>query len=814
MKVTLAIFRRGRYSLIDTDMFKYIFIRRSSSEAEISSQPERNERSSIDEAAAWALLGTIFLVPLFFIPSVSVPFQLTKGMLIAGGIIISMGLWVVARLKEGGIDMPQNSLPIAMGAIVFTYLLSALFSGTPSISLTGTGFEADTVATVLLFGIAMALAPVVLRRRVHILYAYAGFLLSALLVGIFQALRLVFGTDFLSFGIFTSAISNLIGSWNDLGVFFGLSAVLSLTTLELLDTKRLVKIFSAILLAVSVVFLALINFTTVWYVLGVISLVFLVYTVSAQFGLHRLEEDASSSVSVSSLAVFIISLVFILAGGGISGAISDALGITHVSARPSWSSAWTVANQTLQESPLLGAGPNRFEQQWIQHKPEGVNNTLFWNTDFDAGVGYLPSVPIIAGLLGFVAWIIFLGLYLATGVKGIFVSIRKDYFTRFVTVSSFLASLYLWILTVFYVPNGVILFYTFVFTGIFLTALYQQGVVRNYRLSFVENPRAGFVAVLAMVVVLIGSVSGLYLFGKKYAAAVNFQRAVVQLNQDGDLQKARENITDAISLDQQERYYRALSQIHLATLNQLASGEAPSQTELQTELGAAIESARKATELDPDDYQNWMALGRVYESLVPQGVEGAYEQAKNAYDAAAERNSRNPAILLTQARLELANQNTEAAKGYIQDAIAMKQNYTEAVFLLSQIQAQEGDLASAIQSTQATAQLSPNDPTIFFQLGLLYYQSEDYQNAVSALQRATQLTPQYANAKYYLGLSYDKVGNQAAAIREFEEIQETNADNSEVRRILENLRAGRDPFQDIAATGDIEEREELPVEEE
>jgi tetratricopeptide (TPR) repeat protein len=65
---------------------------------------------------------------------------------------------------------------------------------------------------------------------------------------------------------------------------------------------------------------------------------------------------------------------------------------------------------------------------------------------------------------------------------------------------------------------------------------------------------------------------------------------------------------------------------------------------------------------------------------------------------------------------------------------------------------------------------------------------------VLALERAVALNPVYANARYFLGLSYSKLGKVKEAITQFEQISATNPDNSEVKTILSNLRAGKAPL--------------------
>ena len=162
----------------------------------------------------------------------------------------------------------------------------------------------------------------------------------------------------------------------------------------------------------------------------------------------------------------------------------------------------------------------------------------------------------------------------------------------------------------------------------------------------------------------------------------------------------------------------------------------------------------------------------------------------------------------------MARGDTTAARDFITKALEFKSNYTEAIFLLSQIEIAEGNLVEAIASVEATAVLAPNDPVVFFQLGLLHYNQNDNNKAISALERSVSLNNVYSNARYFLALSYDRVGRKDDAIIQFELIAELNQDNEEVVQILLNLRAGRAPFDNIVPPAEPpEDREELPIEE-
>lgn len=76
------------------------------------------------------------------------------------------------------------------------------------------------------------------------------------------------------------------------------------------------------------------------------------------------------------------------------------------------------------------------------------------------------------------------------------------------------------------------------------------------------------------------------------------------------------------------------------------------KAQFQTILGQAVENAVKSTQIDPTNYQNWVSLGRVYETIIMFGVQGSYEQAVNSYLTAINLNPQNPALVFTLGVLE------------------------------------------------------------------------------------------------------------------------------------------------------------------
>ncbi|MCX6787155.1 MAG: hypothetical protein NTY93_01355 [Candidatus Kaiserbacteria bacterium] len=276
---------------------------------------------------------------------------------------------------------------------------------------------------------------------------------------------------------------------------------------------------------------------------------------------------------------------------------------------------------------------------------------------------------------------------------------------------------------------------------------------RQWGIIFSRSPRIGFVIVFSLTILLLASVAAAYALVNHYIATVELSNANAAFSA-GTIDSADTAAQNSISFAPSAAAYQLESSIANARLNQIVTSTTLSVTEaqqaFQKALSSGINAALTATQLDPSNYQNWLALGNLYAQAVPLGVSGAYDNAKTAYDKAKTLNPTNPQILFILAKLDVANKDTKAAKDDLTAAIALKQDYTAAIFLLSQLEVQDGNVKDALAAALAAAYFTPNNPDILFQVGILYAATGDFTNAAAALSAAVAANPQFANARYFL----------------------------------------------------------------
>ena len=284
--------------------------------------------------------------------------------------------------------------------------------------------------------------------------------------------------------------------------------------------------------------------------------------------------------------------------------------------------------------------------------------------------------------------------------------------------------------------------------------------------SFMADPRASFFGILGVTILIVAIIFAGYLETRKVIGAVhavhgsNFESA-------GNLDSAINEFSLAAAYAPHDVYYRELSALTITKVSQIAATITTANKDAVTKqaesvLGSALGEAQAAVSANPGDYQNYIAVGNVYRTLVSLGVTDANAQAQAAYAQAQKRDPHDPAIYLAYAQLALAGGDTDGANAQIAKSI----NYypTSAAYILrAQIQVSSQDYTDAITSMTAALQLDPYNATTAYQLGLLFYRQGDYAHAISAFKQAVYDNRQFGLAYGYLGVSYEKSGDQTDA---------------------------------------------------
>lgn len=762
------------------------------------------EKNVWNKALKYSFAALIFLVPVFALPYTIFPLEINKAILTFTGIAIIAILWLINFIQKGEIKIPKSFIFLNLFLLVLVYFFSSIFSDNRTLSLIGEGYNLDSFSSIALFSFLALITAFYFSESNRVISLFYSLFASSIFIFIFQFMRTLFDINILPFNIFPLKTSNLFGSWNELGIFFGLTALLSSVFLKFLNKK---KKFFGIVLLFSLLGVAIVNFKMVWIVFAVLSFMFLIYIFSTS-------KDTRSFAGMP-LILFIISVLFIFLSPVI-GSFLNSANINYVEIRPSWSGTFDIIKNSLKADPFLGSGPGTFVYNWLNFKPQSLNLTQFWSARFNYGVGFIPSLFATSGILGSALWISFLILLILQFLKVLGNGEDTKTEGNSLVFASFFASVYLWVFNVIYVPSFTLTFLAFLFTGILIAELSRKGKIKTWKINFLSEPKIKFLASISVLIIIVASLGIFYVFSKKYTASYYFAKKVssFNLNNDSDLAKVENNFLKAVNFDPQDRYFRGLTEIGLLkmqrTLNNTSLSPDELRAEFQKNLSAAIQYAQSAINANKLDSLNWVNLAKVYELVIPLKIEGASKLALNNYTEATKRDPYNPDNFIAEARILIQENNLKDAKSALQKAIALKPDYAIPIFTLAQVEAATGNLDEAINKTKDTYFLTPNDIGVLFQLGLLYYQKQDFENAKIVFEKTISLNPNYSNAMYFLGLIYDKEERKQDAITVFTKIEELNSNNQEIKIILTNLKNGKKALDSIVPPNPSPEKRQNP----
>lgn len=768
-------------------------------------------RITFDTLAVWALVLTGAVAVLAFFPSATIPFLYSKVSIVAIGGLVALVLYILARLTRGNIIVPPVTLLGAFWLVPAAYLLSTLFSGAGiTAGLLGTELEVDTLGFMIILAAFASIVALTFRR-------------SAQYKIFFKAAAVVYGIVLVSQAVFLilsqvasdkfSATANVVGTFADLGMIAGLGLTVSLLALRFLAIGTLAKRFIWIAGAAGLLSVALVNSSIVWVLVALTALGLFIEAVMRRAPMVSDEDfEGVSEVSIDSesssdpetknlaapLAVLVVSLFFLIGGSTIGVALVNSFGTSYLDVRPSWQSTFDVGSHTYASSPLFGSGPNTFGEQWLTFRDRSLNDTVFWNVDFTSGIGFIPTSAITTGIVGALAWLAFLGLFFYVGVRALLFRAPEEAYARFVSITSFVGATYVFILAIATDPGPVVLLAGFFMAGLFVSSLRYGGSRREWGIVFNRNPRVGFVIVFGLTLLLLASVVAAYVVVERYLGSVAYATAVQEANA-GNIEGATASLNRSLLFAQSDRSYQLAAAISIAQMQKIANDPAlsPSQAQqqFQAALSTGIQAATLATQVAPNNYRNWVALGNVYQTVVPLKIDGAYENAKAAYEKAVALNPTNPALPYAVAQLEIARGNAPEAEKQLTTAIGLKRDFTGAILLLSQLQVQQGKAREALQAAEAAAYFAPNDQNVLFQVGILRLGTGNIDGAIQALMSAVDQNKQYANARFFLAVAYASKNQYQPAIEQLNAISALSAENAQaVAADIAALKAGKNPY--------------------
>jgi len=390
--------------------------------------------------------------------------------------------------------------------------------------------------------------------------------------------------------------------------------------------------------------------------------------------------------------------------------------------------SWSVALDSIRSprAAILGNGPESYVNAYRSFKPLWINDQANWDIDFSSASNTPLTLLSTMGFAGVLAW-----LFLAYRVL---IAFKKG---EVATKPLAVVILFLFLTQLFLPANAVVVgVIALLMTGLIAGNRDAHASVEFKALAFHLHPPKSRVTLpsfskepapilmylnLILLTVMVG-VLGYTTLRAYYAHNLSLQANQAATNNDGiALYTLRQRAVAANPyLDSLRRDYAIANLLVASALANKTDITDQEKEQVSALLQQAVQEARAATVLDPDDSLNWQVLAQVYQNLI-----GVAEDAENwtvqAYVRAIETNPTNPALRIALANVFMNQDQNQQAIGILQQAAQIKNNFPNTFYNLAVALQRSGDLVAAKQAFQAV-------------LALLPEQSEDYNLVTKALE--------------------------------------------------------------------------------
>ena len=259
-----------------------------------------------------------------------------------------------------------------------------------------------------------------------------------------------------------------------------------------------------------------------------------------------------------------------------------------------------------------------------------------------------------------------------------------------------------------------------------------------------------------------------------------FLRAQAYAEHDFEAEAVRDG-EKALSLDStQAVYYEFLADAYLDNnqsrpaikLLEYASTRFPQNTQIWqnlSEINLLVEAYDQALiaidqylKLKPADSEGLFLKGQIYK------YSGDTSKAIEFYQQTVEQNSDHLNAYIQLATLmELFNQSV--ALKYLDNALRIDSSNYDALFLLAQYYHYRGQFEPAIKAYERLILAHPMNANPHYNLGLLYMEQKQYTQARESFDRSTKFNVQFELAYYFRGEAAERLGDKAAAQKDYEQ---------------------------------------------
>lgn len=652
---------------------------------------------------------------------------------------------LVSVIFNDGFRLPKTPIMYSLLGCVIAVILSALFSNSSlQESFIGLGVGTDTVMFIVLWTTLIAVIASVVHSNKQIFH-----LLSLVVVASGLAVLFYIVNDTIFGGLTGFAVGTMT---------IGILSVVLVSVIvfarqffaQLCNHNLFFNLGTAILGSIGVAGLFIVHDFILWTITGVVALLSVTYALMQKIGNRNI---ATPWVSVILFFVVLAGLFI----GGLQQNMQNESGSLYRD-RPSFISTLHVTRDALLDSPVFGVGVHNFDTLWDKEKTLRDIVSPDAHLQYGFGFGYFPTFIATTGIVGLIAVVTVLVLFVSLGRRIVVYIVRNEKDDPLTLISWMLAFVML-VIGIMTVGDITIMLVTAVSFGLALAASVVNGHIAFWspRVTF-SRKKIPYTFVVTVLLLCI-FIWMLYGMSRSFAAAQKYRSVLSQ--PVGQLSSIN-SLIQVNSLRSHDMYLRMLSSQYTAALVDRVAREDTTREQVQVLVDGALAAVRDAIAYNPNNYRNYLLAGEVYRQLGSFDVNGAYAEAEQSYNRALERKPYSSDVLVALSQLYLNQSDFDVAKQYAQIAYSVAPGRPDVYIVSAQIALAENNLDVASAYLAQAARIEPLNPRRWVDLGVVLFSQQQYAASAESFARAIAIAPNQ-EVYYYLGLSLKELGRTVDA---------------------------------------------------
>ncbi len=768
-----------------------------------------DDKQTLSKTASYGLktiLWALGISVVFFIPWLPLGVVFTKGLLLTLGASIGLILYLVDSISVGRFIIPRGKAWKVFLALVISSVATSFFVSNPTNSFIGSGFDTNTVATLSVAFVYFFLISVWGHGVNFTKYIFKTILVSGMVATAFSAIQLSLDVVGKMPKFFVAlGNGNLVGSFHDLAFVITIFIMLLAISIEANFWRGPMKIVSMVFVVLGLFVLFFINYTLLWYLLGFSGLAMLILglmpkpnSVTEEGIPEPLYSNKKRHFSVVAFLIVFCAFVGVIGSKNITIFLANPpMNFIVNEPRPSIRSNLRIIQNTYYNNPMTGAGLNRFNQSWEMGKHKILGGRLvgsqYWNTTFNSGNSIFLWFITTLGIVGSI-FLIWFTLIIGKNIVKIFDKNNlQKVRSRELLIYGF-TGLYAFILFLFDVPSTALFILIIALFAIIVVRNQTSSGIMNKEFWFIRDVRHSFFGILGVLALIILSVFVTFVIMSAFYAGYLVNKASSLTVDQAGIAKAQNLIARAINTHGLDSYVRLMVDANLVAVARATNDSEMSAESLRstitTELSNAVNNARMAIATDPNNYQNYVALLKIQETISQLGDTASYSEAIETSNKILSLSPNNVGIMYRQARLSVAAKEYAKAYDYITNIIAINPSFTDAYILRSQISLLEGNPDKAINEIDEGIKLNNSSAVLPYQRGLIYMNQKNYSKAVESFETALRLSPRALDVYSSLALAYEKLGQKDNVLRVLNIARNYVSDKTQIDSLIAKVNAG------------------------